>query len=496
MSYPVAYRRGQNRSKVTINPRADGPIERALLQPVRHHSAIPGGSLSPHYFKPPVRHGAQPLWVPPQVYVQRPVGEGLLRPNVGVRALSVVSRALTIVNTVEVAISVINTIMNPGSYDPYNVGPQSGYYSRYAGPFWYGPPYDYAMAYSHAFIYHAPITGQAIPIDYGPPSWVGDIRQPDPSQQVSYWFLNWPLYVSFGVTRYGHHSSWIPVATPNLADNVKWVSAPMEAFVPPSYVPWLPSLAPHLFVPGQWLPKEAIPHHLLPHLANTPFRQSGYGDASPGPTGSPSYGSPYIPPSVVRWAEPPVVLLPNAVPLPTLPPPTPNRHGHTLGKPDPKREHEGKPRGKRVTQLLAVVGAVTEYLDTFNALYDALPDHIKKHPPPPYGTDWAEYHRRLNSPQYRSTQLLSHFSEIDWSKAVDNLIANHIEDKVIGTANKSVNTASRTWYDLSGRPVGWSTGPALGGEYGLTKAAEREYVKRERERQKERERLDQIWKDK
>jgi len=95
---------------------------------------------------------------------------------------------------------------------------------------------------------------------------------------------------------------------------------------------------------------------------------------------------------------------------------------------------------------LGVVGLVTESLDWLNALYDALPDEYKVKG------------KRSNQIE-RGQAVFDHFDKIDIAKAIQNLLINHIEDKVIGKLSQKAADAAVP--HLGQRPVGFQSGPGL-----------------------------------
>lgn len=90
-----------------------------------------------------------------------------------------------------------------------------------------------------------------------------------------------------------------------------------------------------------------------------------------------------------------------------------------------------------------IANVVTESNDAINALYDALPDNVKR-----------KWHGRLTT---RLAVIFQNLDKMDWSQALTNLLTNEIEDRAIGTIGRVTGKASRA----AGRPVGYGTGPTF-----------------------------------
>lgn len=93
---------------------------------------------------------------------------------------------------------------------------------------------------------------------------------------------------------------------------------------------------------------------------------------------------------------------------------------------------EGKERkfyskSKKLALLLQrLMHSYTEGLDFLNALWDAMPDHIKN--------------RKGLTPGQKAELIYKHFNEMDLQQAVLNLIANHLVDAVLGRMMKAAKT--------------------------------------------------------
>lgn len=107
--------------------------------------------------------------------------------------------------------------------------------------------------------------------------------------------------------------------------------------------------------------------------------------------------------------------------------------------------------------LLQGAGAFTEALDALDALYDALPERIRR----AYGgRRWKN-----PSPIKQAKAVRDHWDAIDLSDAAKNLALNEIQDRIIGKAGKATSQAfgkaSTLGGRTQGRAIGITTGVAL-----------------------------------
>lgn len=85
----------------------------------------------------------------------------------------------------------------------------------------------------------------------------------------------------------------------------------------------------------------------------------------------------------------------------------------------PRREQDKKGSAQRaVARIAAAAFAVTEYADLVDSLIGALPDRLQDAAP-------TKLHER-------SLFLAEHFREMDVAKAIENVIVNQIEDRIVG----------------------------------------------------------------
>jgi hypothetical protein len=153
-----------------------------------------------------------------------------------------------------------------------------------------------------------------------------------------------------------------------------------------------------------------------------------------------------LPARALQPAGPTTVFPPSGPPVViTNPPPH-------LRQPPNEGEHEKKGRmgftGKGT--LMRAINFVTETQDAVDAAFYALPKKVI-----------AQERSLKRSPLYHAQVVLENLSQLDLDKFGANLIVNEAIDRGLGTLGGKVAKYSKPWHDLTGRPVGWSTGPAL-----------------------------------
>jgi hypothetical protein len=134
------------------------------------------------------------------------------------------------------------------------------------------------------------------------------------------------------------------------------------------------------------------------------------------------------------------------------------------------RERKAMTHGRGIRAIKRVVNAVTESMDVFNCLYEALPDSVKgyKPKPPIKGPDGRLYPqltmggepamiKPFRRQHTKAAILWANIDKIDVNKAIECAIKNHIEDKVLGTLASGAGPLGSS----QGRPVGITAGPAL-----------------------------------
>lgn len=121
-----------------------------------------------------------------------------------------------------------------------------------------------------------------------------------------------------------------------------------------------------------------------------------------------------------------------------------------LPKPPRNRTKEKKLFVKNASMAGKIFGGATEFCDAVEALFDAtgsskqrVKDGMLKKLPKGAQRDQkrpTQNWTKAGCPQ-QAAYVYKNFDKIDWDKAIDNLIMNEIQDRVIGKSNKVANTA-------------------------------------------------------
>lgn len=132
----------------------------------------------------------------------------------------------------------------------------------------------------------------------------------------------------------------------------------------------------------------------------------------------------------------------------TVPPLAPRPTGK---KPPDKntKEKKTKSSGAAAAAVFAALDVVSEASEVVDAIYDALPDDVKKATKQKgrglidqagqYGIDGADW---------KAQAIWDNFDKVDWNKALSNVIANEIQDQALGNIHK--NTPKNTGSALDG----------------------------------------------
>lgn len=120
--------------------------------------------------------------------------------------------------------------------------------------------------------------------------------------------------------------------------------------------------------------------------------------------------------------------------------------------PDGVREGKARVAGKASAAAVAAFGAVTEAGDFFEALWDALPEKFRKR-------EMAKRHGKKPKMADMAWQVASNMPKLDVPKAIMNVLANQVEDAVIGAGGQALKSASAKL--APHRPLGFGSGPAL-----------------------------------
>lgn len=271
--------------------------------------------------------------------------------------------------------------------------------------------------------------------------------------------------------------------TENAFQRAAGTYAPVSvAFAPGVAIPFVPSpldnppLIPLWVDPlvapiGQPVPTpEAPPFHAIPARQPNPWRapseqpQRGPLPATrplplvqPDPASEPDERSPGRRPArkpgrAPRPSPRPLVAPPLRAPRPVAEPEISIEIGGSKGGVrvhpvlrDPPRKPPGRRTKEKKLALRAsglavrILDALGEADDYIDSLYKALPEHRQRE-----GHLMAE----------RAQAIYRHFGEIDWQKAIENLAANEVEDRVFGEIGNQSKKASQTFGLSQGLQLG------------------------------------------
>lgn len=247
------------------------------------------------------------------------------------------------------------------------------------------------------------------------------------------------------------------------------MTVPVEQPVPVPVLPW-PAVDPWYIPIVQPVPPPLpIPWPLLP--GRSPARQP------PGPVERPERGpirelppvEPLPPPSpeVLPVPDPGMPPVPVPTPVPT-PVPSPGAVVEVEpGSPpvlQPEPPHKWRPpSGKEKERKRGLkpldfawfkwaASAITESSDLIKAVYDALPVKERRF----YASRRGKWMDKDITPQDRLARIYANYDKLDMAKVVQNVIANQIEDYIIGRMSGKVSKKMR---GRLSRPILW--GPAL-----------------------------------
>lgn len=298
---------------------------------------------------------------------------------------------------------------------------------RQYGPFYYPYPYNGAPKYvAPNTIYTAPLTGQYVTHQYG-------MVVPPGSDPVGVWIPN-DIDPSF----HAHHATYI---RPRPTTAPEEFTTYLEEFIPDANAY---GKVDEVVVPGVAPVRspsaaQAVPYWAMPSNPK-PGREVGHETIRS--VASQHQGEPYL--RVTQY--------PGRAPV--------TSSGVAPRDSPPDRNTKERKAKVGISSVPHVVGAFTEGLDLLGSLWDAVPNEQK-----PY-TFWNEakgrWVRRYNpTPDWKARWLWNNFDKVNLEEAVKNIIENEIEDQALGRTNKRLNKGFKPWYERSGRPWGFTTGPAL-----------------------------------
>lgn len=126
---------------------------------------------------------------------------------------------------------------------------------------------------------------------------------------------------------------------------------------------------------------------------------------------------------------------------------------HRWSKPRPGKR-EAKVMANNRAAALLVFGAVTEFGDFVGAIHDALPKEARR------SRTWRDkdgkWHRARIDSQLRD--IYANLDKVDWYEALVNLVANEVEDRLIGKVNRQANKLTR---QLGDRYLGQGVGTRI-----------------------------------
>jgi len=109
-----------------------------------------------------------------------------------------------------------------------------------------------------------------------------------------------------------------------------------------------------------------------------------------------------------------------------------------------------------IAGVIRGIGAFTEGLDALDAIYQALPESLRKR-------EQAKRHGRDPNPLAKLQILLRNLGKLDGPGAIENLINEQIQDTIIGKANRAGRTVNSFGGDGRGTaPTRLGQGPSPG----------------------------------
>jgi len=245
---------------------------------------------------------------------------------------------------------------------------------------------------------------------------------------------------------------------PGYDDLMNSVTNQPGLFMPPVAVGFLPAIAPDLMPINQPMSDP------LPAPLNAPGRVGLDGGLTPTdpytgfPVGSPKPFVPTMPYPPTGQYLPPyelpslnIDIRPNA-PIVSAP-------GGSGNIPPPPGDKERKYRSPMTAGIRGILAGATGGNDAIGAFYDSLPSKLRRWK----GRD-GKWRNRDISPQTKLARLLQNSKDIDLPTALENLLKNEFEDRVIGGLSKGIqrNYSKMPGGGPRGRlPIGWQAGPAL-----------------------------------
>lgn len=259
---------------------------------------------------------------------------------------------------------------------------------------------------------------------------------------------------------------WIDPAYDFWKTRSHWRRDALDGTVP---TPTVPTWVVPRETPQAALPAPQTPWGELPGQAAGPFSDRGYG-----PAAAPAGISPWTPspssPFDRRLREVPGLTFTyeDVLGKPGQPKPSIGVAGPKGTNPPGRKEKERKTKLGAVggTAAARIVNMTTESLDFLDALWDALPEEIKRKGAR-HNRSLAEKLERKGRKRYseKVKDVWNHFDKINLTDALENIIKNQVEDFVIGKmskhATKNLRDTQVKWYGRKARTAGITWGEAL-----------------------------------
>lgn len=309
--------------------------------------------------------------------------------------------------------------------EPLPPGVRSGGWKRKAGPFTYPPlipgwEYNDPKLVQSSLTSWEPIEFQSVGHQTVIPAW-------------QWWLGVWWCYTSTtgsNVHRHDNHSYWeraqvwLPadiVVDPTFPGSNGAPAAPVEWFGNPNNDRWSPGAAPPDLVPGTAVPlsepsPEAFANPATPYVPDRQW-QWEYGIGTYSRPGTDTGSGVTNPPG----QTPPV---PGTVRLPPVQRQPPERNE--------KQRKVLTKSAKLGIALFKVLDGLSESGEVVDALYDALPDDVKRrwNRLDRVGDNFGQY--GLGGADWKLQALYHNWHKVDVEQAVKNIFKNELQDRIIG----------------------------------------------------------------
>lgn len=300
---------------------------------------------------------------------------------------------------------------------------------RIAGPFTYGFPYNGPPTKWEGFSwYPGPITDQAITVPDNLPFidgsfsgifgvWTGRVYDFARFAQTSAWRVS---------ATAEHKEATIIEVFPTTLGGPSIFPEPVPYWAIPKRIRKINSEGAQ---PSLTRSRQRIPHEVIdPNTWNrrsTPWRA----------------GEPFIATTITPQpgGKPPIVTIES---------------GDKPRTPPPARTRERKAKSGIPGPVKFLANIVTEPLDALSAVYDALPESLRK-------AERRKRHGKDPSPENKLKLIYQNWDKLDMQAVVINLAKNEVEDRLIANINQRLHKNLAPWYNMKRSPLGVTVGPAL-----------------------------------